>query len=139
MSPQIPPAVIPPPAFPLVSVVVTDTFLPNTEGAITWGLKGQHPLYANMQIIRMFVTETVVEVFSLPTDKNDTNGVRNTIPLSRVRLIEEIMPFDVLAQELTDAHISAHEEDDDEDGDDEDSEPEENRAGAAPANGHTGP
>ena len=71
------------------------------EEPITWIIGQRHPLLPDMKVIRMFLDHDGVEVYSVSTDGKA--GMRNMVPLSRVRLTEEAMALDIFAEELKDA------------------------------------
>lgn len=140
---------LPPPEFPLLTRLISESLLPREvvigtrrgnqgqpveiteqrESAITWTLHSDHPLIPDMKIVRMFYTEETVDIYSV--SKDGKNGVRNIIPVNRVRIIEEIMPIELFVEELTAAeadHVGGSEDDgDDSDSEDGDSDPEESR------------
>jgi hypothetical protein len=62
----------------------------------------------------MFVDRGGVEVYAVSSDGK--NGMRNLIPMSWVRLVEEVMPLEVFVEELAAAE-SEPDDDDDDDGD----------------------
>ena len=74
---------------------------PGKEEPITWIIGQRHPLLPDMKVIRMFLDHDGVEVYSVSGDGKA--GMRNMVPLSRVRLTEEAMALDVFAEELKDA------------------------------------
>lgn len=100
------------------------------EEPITWTVGQRHPLVPDMMIVRMFVDRGGVEVYS----HDGKNGMRNLIPMSFVRLIEEVMPLDLFAEEL-----SAAEAESDDDGDEGDDEPEEAPVALPQVNGQVSP
>lgn len=77
------------------------------EEPITWVISKQHPLLPDMKVIRMFLDHDGVEVYSVSADGR--SGMRNMVPMAKIRLTEEAMALDVFAEELAAA------EDDDED------------------------
>lgn len=84
---------------------------------LVWILAKEHPLNNGWQIRRMFVDSSGVEVYSVSPDGQ--HGIRNLVPMSRVRLVEEAMSLEVFVEELAVA-----EEDDDDDDSDLEPEPE---------------
>ena len=68
---------------------------------IAWIVGQQHPLMPEMEILRMFIEDDGVMVYSVSKDKRA--GSRNLVPMKSVRLTEEAMPLDVFAEELADA------------------------------------
>jgi hypothetical protein len=51
-----------------------------------------------MKVMRMFIDRGGVEVYSVSGDGR--TGVRNLVPMSMIRLIEEAMPLEVFIEEL---------------------------------------
>jgi|GEM_PF-2362727 len=68
---------------------------------VTWIVSQAHPLMPDMKVIRMFIIDTGVEVYSVSNDGK--SGARNLVPMKSVRLTEEAMPLDVFADELEQA------------------------------------
>lgn len=123
---------LPAPQFPMLTRVVSSPIFSERDAAITWGVGAPHPLVPETyKVIRMFVDRGGVEVYSVSNDGK--SGMRNLIPMERVRFIEEAMPLDVFVEEL-DAAESAGDDDDDDDPDEPEflDEPE-----TAPTNGPT--
>jgi len=87
---------------PMVTRVITNPLFPRDPSAtkdepLVWVVSKQHPLVPEMKIVRMFaLDETAVEIYS----SDGKNGMRNTVPMSTVRLIEEAMTLEVFALEL---------------------------------------
>jgi len=107
---------LPNPGFPMVTRMISNSLLPEEgqrEEPITWVLSQPHPLVPNMKVVRMFVDRGGVEVYSVPDDGK--NGMRNLIPMSWVRLVEEVMPLDVFVEELAAAESDGGDDDDDDD------------------------
>ena len=121
---------LPPPGYPMLTRMVSNPLFPDAksqvmacphckqslsvptpaagkEEPITWIVGDRHPLVPDMKVIRMFLDDTGVEVYSVSADGKA--GMRNLVPLGSVRLVEEAMPLDVFAEELA----AAEEEDDD--------------------------
>lgn len=84
---------------------------------VTWAIGQLHPLVPKMKVVRMFVGEDSVEIYSLSED--GAHGVRNSIPLSAVKLVQEAMPLDVFVSELEDAEAGDEEGVPAEEGDEE--------------------
>lgn len=131
---------LPQPQFPMLTRFISNALFPERDGRgaldaepITWTVSLAHPLVPDMKIVRMFVDRGGVEVYSVSAD--GSKGMRNLIPMSWVRLIEEAMPLDVFVDEL-----AASESDEGDEGDDpEDSgEPEldPEAPSPTPVNGH---
>lgn len=120
IAPQV--VELPAPQFPMLTRVVSSPIFSDRDPAITWGIGAPHPLVPDTyKVIRMFVDRGGVEVYSVSSDGK--NGMRNLIPMERVRFIEEAMPLDVFVDEL-DAAESAGDDDDDEPDEPENDEPE---------------
>jgi hypothetical protein len=114
----------PPPA---LTRVVSNPIFSDRDEPITWAVRTLHPIIDTYTVVRMFADLGGVEIYSLSTDGK--SGMRNTIPTSKIRLIEEAMPFDVFKEELeaamyASAPVGPLSADDDDDDDDE-PEPEE--------------
>jgi len=115
---------LPPPGYPMLTRMVSNPLFPDTksqvmacphckqslsipvpppgkEEPITWIVGDRHPLVPDMKVIRMFIDDTGVEVYSVSADGKA--GMRNLVPITSVRLVEEAMPLDVFAEELADA------------------------------------
>jgi len=73
------------------------------EEPVQWVVGEGHPLVPNTRVMRMFVEDGVVEVYSVSTDTKGTAGMRNLVPMDHVILVEEAMPFDVFVELLTEA------------------------------------
>jgi len=104
----------PNPNSPVLTRMISDPFFNEQPEAITWTLYADHPLATGMKVVRMFVNHDGVEVYSAPADPSRP-CLRNIIPISKVRLTEESMPFTLFAEELTDAETEEDDDDDDED------------------------
>lgn len=66
---------------------------------ITWVLGGMHPMIADCRVVRMYVDRGGVDVYSVPI-KGGTEGTRHHIPQHLIRLVEEGMSIEVLADEI---------------------------------------
>ena len=76
------------------------------EEPITWVVKHTHPLVPSMQIVRMFLDDHGgVEVYSVMSSGDQRTGMRNYLPSSQVKLVEEGMPYEVFIDELEDAEL----------------------------------
>lgn len=82
-----------------------------SEEAVTWTVGQDHPLIPKVKIVRMFLDRGGVEVYSVAEDGK--TAMRNLVPLTSVRLVEEFMPLEVFVEELT----AAEEDEDDDDSD----------------------
>lgn len=106
---------LPPPTFPMVTRMVSNPIFPpdkpadTIENAITWVVSQGHPLVPKMHVVRMFISDVGVEIYSVSEDKK--NGIRNFMPMALVRFVEEAMPLEVFINELEEAE-SENEDDD---------------------------
>jgi hypothetical protein len=107
---------LPAPQFPMMTRMISNSLLPDggREEPTTWVVSQPHPLVPDMKVVRMFVDRGGVEVYAVSSDGK--NGMRNLIPMSWVRLVEEVMPLEVFVEELAAAE-SEPDDDDDDDGD----------------------
>lgn len=103
---------------------------------IVWELNKPHPLLPDMLLVRMFVEDDGVEIYSVA--KDGTGGLRNLVPMSTVRLIEELMTPRVLVDELTEAEEGNAESFEEDDEPDEEQGPEQTSDPEQP-NGQVGP
>jgi hypothetical protein len=121
---------LPEPRYPMVTRVISSALFPDSKGKedpVAWVVSQPHPLVPQVNVVRMFLDRGGVEVYSVSHDGKA--GMRNLIPISHVRLVEEAMPIDVFIEELSAA----------ENGDDEiepeEPEQEQKPQVAAPSNG----
>jgi len=98
----------------------------NAGEPITWIVSQAHPLVSGMKIVRMFIGEGGVEVYS----HDGKIGMRNLVPMISVRLTQEAMPLDIFEEELIAAESD---EDDDDDPDEPEFEPEQPPSPSAPS------
>ena len=92
----------PNPDFPILTRAVSNVLFPeNGENPVTWMLSGEHPLVAGHKVVRMFVNDDGVEIYSVSADGR--RGMRNLVPMAQIRLIEEAMTLDLFVEELYDA------------------------------------
>jgi hypothetical protein len=90
---------LPQPGFPMLTRMVSNPlFLDDKGEPKTWIVGQPHPLVTSMKVMRMFVADGGVEVYSVSDDGKA--GMRNLVPMATVRLTEEAMPLDVFADEL---------------------------------------
>lgn len=118
---------LPPPKAnaPLLTRMMSDPLL-GGEQPIPWVVGAQHPLAPEgWQIRRMFIELDGVEVYAVSPDGK--HGTRTSIPIARVRLIEEAMSRDVFIDQLEAAETG--------DDDDDDLEPEPEEPSAPSPNG----
>ena len=109
----------PNPNAPLLKRVVTSPPFSDQTREIIWEIGEDHPLAPGWKIVRMFIDHSGVEIYSLPPEGGKGHYTRNMVPMTLVKLTEEVMSVEVFVEELTDA-----EEDDDDDDDDDDADPE---------------
>lgn len=86
-----------------------------SDRTIVWQIKEPHPLTKGVRVVRMFITDDGVEVYSVSDD--GSAGVRNLVPMAFVRLTEELMTPNVLINELVEAeedNVGGLDDDDDE-------------------------
>lgn len=121
---------LPAPQYPMIVLMFTDNLVPEGSGrvgqTISWAVSKAHPFVPEMNVVRMFVDRGGVEVYSASNDGKI--GIRDLVPMDRVRLIQEAMPLEVFVEELD----AAESGDDDED---EDPEPEPELPEPNPATG----
>ena len=103
---------------PKIMLMVTDCLVPKAEGVkeepMSWVVTGAHPFIEAAQVVAIFVDGAGIDVYSVRRDETgDVECMRDHIPLSRVRVFRESMPFDTFENEMKLA------EDDDEDEDDD--------------------
>jgi hypothetical protein len=110
---------LPSPGYPMVTRVISHVLFPENgrEDPVTWIVTQPHPLVPAMRVVRMFTDHGGVEIYSVSAD--GANGMRNLIPLTQIRLIEEAMPLDVFIEELA----AAEDDDDDDEGGTGDTDP----------------
>jgi hypothetical protein len=88
-----------PPGFPMVALVISNSLFPTSDAQpVTWVVSKPHPLVPEANVIRMFVGQHGVEIYSVSQDGR--NGMRDIVPLSTIRLIQETMPLDIFVEEL---------------------------------------
>lgn len=123
---------LPPPTFPMVTLVITDNIAPvgptpeqpvPPPQAITarWAVGSVHPYVPDANIVRMFIRTDAgagVEVYSYSVDgQGRAAGMRDFIPVTRVRFVQEAMPIHIFADELETAEIENADAGDDDDDD----------------------
>jgi hypothetical protein len=114
-------------SYPRIMLMVTDNLFPaqgSENSTLHWGVAQVHPLVQEMKIVAIFMRgDGVLEVYSTKDADGQgqkKSGMRDLIPIRRVRLIEEVMPFDIFLEELRVSELGGDEDDDgdDDDGDD---------------------
>lgn len=110
--------------------------VPSSE-PIAWIVGQLHPRPlsgdASMRVMRILFGDGGVEIFSMSGDGK--TGIRNFLPMSGIRLAEEVMPPAMFAREMTKAEAEGNETGEPDDPDDEPDEPEEPEIATTPANG----
>lgn len=112
-------AAIPPANYPMVVHVVSDPmFPPKVAGApeepVHWAVSKPHPFVNGFTVLRMFLDAGGVEVYSISDDKQV--GMRDSLPVHRVRLAQESMPVDIFLEEVQDAEDGDPDDPEDPDG-----------------------
>jgi hypothetical protein len=90
---------LPEPGYPMLTRMLSNVLFPDMPpGSCSWKLDGVHPLVPEMKVVRMFVVDGGVHVYSAPS-----NGVctRNFVPMGWIRLIQEVMPLEVFVEQLS--------------------------------------
>jgi hypothetical protein len=102
---------LPAPGYPMLTRMISNALFPENgrEDPVTWVVSHTHPLVPDMRVVRMFVDRGGVEIYAISSDGK--SGMRNLIPMSMVRLVEEAMPINVFVAEL-EASESAEDDDD---------------------------
>lgn len=133
------PIVLPPPGYPMVTRIVTHSLFPKQkvdhqemacphchkalsvpiestlEPPVTWIVGEPHPLVSSHRVVRMFIEGSAVEIYS----HDGMAGMRNTVPMSFVRLVEEGMPMEEFRAQLASAEQAADAPPDEEEGEEE--------------------
>lgn len=84
--------------YPMVTRMISHPLIQENNQPAIFAIKGPHPIVPEMTIVRMFVNEYGVEVYSRREDK----AMRSFVPFGWIRLVEEAMPFGIFAGELKD-------------------------------------
>jgi hypothetical protein len=100
-----------------------------SELPVTWIVGEPHPLVSSHRVVRMFIEGSAVEIYS----HDGVAGMRNTIPMSFVRIVEEGMPLEEFRAQLTVAEQAADAEDEEESEEEEGEESDPDRSQGAPA------
>ena len=111
---------LPEPVYPRIMLMITDCLVPKAEGVkeepMCWAVTGPHPFIETAQVEGMFMNGDGIDVYSVRRDETGgVEGMRDHIPLFRVRIFRESMPFDIFRNEIARAEL-AEDEDDDDDG-----------------------
>lgn len=89
---------LPEPGYPMLTRMLSNALFPDmTSGSCSWIFNEPHPLVSEMKVVRMFVVDGGVHVYSAPS-----NGIctRSFVPMGWIKLIEEVMPLDVFVEQL---------------------------------------
>lgn len=95
---------LPAPEFPVLRMMFTDNLTPagngnGAEAVILWQVGELHPYASNVRVSRMFFSRVGgVAVYSAAD--NGDGCVRDLIPMNRIRIVQEVMPFEVFAEEI---------------------------------------
>ena len=127
---------LPEPVYPKIMLMITDCLVPKAEGVkeepMSWVVGGAHPFIEAAQVVAMFMNGDGIDVYSVRRDATGgVEGMRDHIPLFRVRVFREAMPFDVFNHELTQAELAKDEDDDDDGGGNDEVAPERNTSPSA--------
>lgn len=98
-------------SYPRIMLMSTDG-VDDASHTVKWAVGDKHPFASIYQIVAMYVVEPFVEVYSISGAAKA--GIRDLIPIQRIRFAREHMPMDIFAEELGNAEIAADEEDDNE-------------------------
>ena len=89
---------IPEPGYPMLTHLLSSPLFPDmTPGNCSWVIDDPHPLVPEMKVVRMFVVDGGVHVYSAPSSGICT---RSFVPMGWIKLIEEVMPLDVFVEQL---------------------------------------
>ena len=128
--------ILPEPGYPMVTRVISDSIFPadppgSKDEPIVWMIGVQHPFIPEMNVMRMFVDDVGAEIYSVSADGR--SGMRNMLPMSHIRYVEEAMPLEEFVEELTAAENGDDDEPDDPQDDPDPDAPEEPEAPEPPA------
>lgn len=107
------PAALPEISYPRIIAMFTDNLVPAPgaqDSIVDWRVGADHPYVPQMKVVAMFADGGVVEIYSLSSTQS---GMRDLVPMQRVRLIQEVMPLPIFAEELAASELG-----DDDGGDD---------------------
>ena len=89
---------IPEPGYPMLTHLLSSPLFPDmAPGNCSWVVDEPHPLVPEMKVVRMFVVDGGVHVYSAPSSGICT---RSFVPMGWIKLIEEVMPLDVFVEQL---------------------------------------
>lgn len=133
-------------SYPRIMLMVTDCVVPfenaDANTMLHWSVGGLHPFIEGARIVAMYFNDTGVDVYSTRVnERGEREGMRDHIPMTRVRVCREAMPFHVFAKELAAAELDDGEDDDDGGGEEEvdDETPSPAHVAAPSASAHTVP
>lgn len=82
--------------YPMVTRMISHRLIQESGQPAIFAIKEPHPLVPDMVVVRMFVNEEGVEVYS----RRDNKAMRSFVPFGWIRLVEEAMPFGIFSGEL---------------------------------------
>jgi len=89
---------LPEPGYPMLTQMISHALFPDmTSGICRWSVDQPHPLVPEMKVVRMFVVDGGVHVYSAP---NSGICTRSFVPMKGIKITEEVMPLDVFVEEL---------------------------------------
>lgn len=107
--------------FPRVTLVVAEHPERGGGSTLNWSLGNDHPLVDGARVIGLFFLDRDgIEVYSMSSDR--TTGIRDYLPMARIRHVQEAMPPDIFITEFLAADGGDDDDDDDDggEGDDDD-------------------
>jgi hypothetical protein len=91
---------LPEAGYPMLTHMISNALFPDMlSGNCPWSVDDPHPLVPEMKVVRMFVTGGGVDVYSAP-DHDGKACTRSFVPMSWIKIIEEVMPLNVFVEEL---------------------------------------
>lgn len=107
---------LPEPVYPKIMLMITDCLVPKAEGVkeepMSWAVSVAHPFIEAAQVVAMFINGDGIDVYSVRRDEaGGVEGMRDHIPLSRMRVFREAMPFEMFINEITRAELAEDEDD----------------------------
>jgi hypothetical protein len=87
------------PGYPMTTHMISNALFPDMQlESCPWVIDQSHPLVPEMKVVRMFVVEGGVHVYSAPS----SGGIctRTFVSMGWIKLVEEVMPIDVFLEEL---------------------------------------
>ena len=106
----------------MVTLVISDNLVledtPQPEPKTKrWAVGTRHPYVPDANVVRMFIRADAgggIEIYSYSVENGSAVGMRDFIPMSRIRFVQEAMPLNVFAEELAMAESDGDDEDDEE-------------------------